>query len=390
MKFAMFTDTFTPSVNGVVTSMYSLISGLEKQGVEVIVFAPGKKTEVVKTTWGKIYYFCGQKSFIYGDVYAVSLKELLSYCESWVEKEDPDLYIIEDPYLIGLMGRYLAWEHKKPSFGMYHAHYEEYVAHIFKGKFKNFWKYLFGKPLMILLRIFHNSFTYTIALSEDVQYYLKDKGIKNTVLIPNAIDCESLKKFKKFDLRKRYKLSKSKKILLCVGRVSFEKQLDLLLRAMTLLDENYHLMLVGKGPELNKLKKLAEEVGISDRITFTGYVPDDELGNYYASADLFVSPSSSETFALVFLEAMSFGLPAVGSNKMGTNSLVKDGHNGYKFISGSPSSLADAIKLCFSDKKKYLKMRKNAIEFTKNFDKNKIARKFIELYIRSQTKRKAS
>jgi len=133
--------------------------------------------------------------------------------------------------------------------------------------------------------------------------------------------------------------------ILFVGRVTGEKQIDVLVQAVALLDPSLdaQVEIVGGGDQRRNLEQLVESLGMTDRFTFTGYVTDEELRNAYSRATLFAMPSIAELQSIATMEAMASGLPVVAANAMALPHLVHDAENGYLFEPGSAQDLADKI-----------------------------------------------
>jgi glycosyltransferase involved in cell wall biosynthesis len=134
--------------------------------------------------------------------------------------------------------------------------------------------------------------------------------------------------------------------ILFVGRVTGEKQIDVLLRALTLLpaELDAKVEIVGGGDQKRNLEHLATELGIADRVTFTGYVTDDELREAYHRASVLAMPSIAELQSIVTMEAMASALPVVAANAMALPHLVHHGENGYLFDPGSSDDLAAKLR----------------------------------------------
>ena len=130
--------------------------------------------------------------------------------------------------------------------------------------------------------------------------------------------------------------------VLFVGRITGEKQIDVLLKAVALLDTqlNTQVEIVGGGDQKRNLENLADSLGIRDRVTFTGYVTDAELRAAYTRATVFAMPSIAELQSIATMEAMASGLPVVAANAMALPHLVHDGENGFLFEPSNPKDLA--------------------------------------------------
>ncbi|WP_139417252.1 glycosyltransferase [Agromyces laixinhei] len=134
--------------------------------------------------------------------------------------------------------------------------------------------------------------------------------------------------------------------ILFVGRVTGEKQIDVLLRALTLLPKELDakVEIVGGGDQKRHLEHMAADLGIADRVTFTGYVTDEQLREAYHRASVLAMPSIAELQSIVTMEAMASALPVVAANAMALPHLVHDGENGYLFEPGSAEDLAAKLR----------------------------------------------
>ncbi|QNE47006.1 glycosyltransferase family 4 protein [Glaciihabitans sp. INWT7] len=130
-----------------------------------------------------------------------------------------------------------------------------------------------------------------------------------------------------------------------VGRVSGEKHLDVLMKAIALIDPalDVQLEIVGGGDQMNQLKQLTRELDIDKRVTFTGYVTDEELRASLTHSTVFAMPSIAELQSIATMEAMASGLPVVAANAMALPHLVHEGENGYLFEPGNAKDLADKL-----------------------------------------------
>jgi glycosyltransferase involved in cell wall biosynthesis len=133
--------------------------------------------------------------------------------------------------------------------------------------------------------------------------------------------------------------------ILFVGRVTGEKQIDVLLHAVALLapELDVKVEIVGGGDQKRNLEHLAQTLGIRSQVTFTGYVTDDELRAAYTRSTVFAMPSIAELQSIATMEAMASGLPIVAANAMALPHLVHDGQNGYLFEPGNARDLADRL-----------------------------------------------
>ena len=168
--------------------------------------------------------------------------------------------------------------------------------------------------------------------------------------VPKGVDAE---RFRPAGPNLRRELAvDGKRVILSVGRFVPIKNTALTIEAMAQLtqrDSTAHLVLVGEGPELGNLKAQVERLGIAGRVTFAGYVPQDELGPYYRSADVFVLASDFDNSPNVVLEAMSCGVPVVATDVGGVAEYVAAGRGGELVPARDSAALARALGDWLSD-----------------------------------------
>ncbi|HEX7974836.1 MAG TPA: glycosyltransferase [Anaerolineales bacterium] len=146
------------------------------------------------------------------------------------------------------------------------------------------------------------------------------------------------------DWRRRYNLDPLRVVFLFVGRVDGEKRIDVLLRALRLLDrEDIQLAVAGRGAVLSDLQSLTARLGLGDRVRFLGFVPDADLPSLLNSVDAFAMPSEAELLSIATLEAMASSRPVMAAKSQALPELVSEGSNGYLFQPGDPSDAARYI-----------------------------------------------
>ncbi|HGJ63871.1 TPA: glycosyltransferase [bacterium] len=230
-----------------------------------------------------------------------------------MEKEKPDIVEIGSPYAIPSWVKSIGNEIGYKTIGFYHADIERTWLSVARIGIES-------KRLRKLARDYikntYQDMDLVITPSMYVERYLNNLGILNTQTVYLGLD-SGMFNIDKIDLgfRARYNIAKEKTILLYVGRFSKEKRISTLLDIFNKLSMNkpdkYHLILVGGGPEEEKITRIKQ-----DNITILPYCNDkDKLASIYNSSDIFVSASDSETFGLCLLEAQSCGLPVVAFNK---------------------------------------------------------------------------
>ncbi len=182
-------------------------------------------------------------------------------------------------------------------------------------------------------------------------------------VVPNGVNLNNFNNvYRDYDYRRRFAMD-NEKIILFMGRLVYEKGIQHLISAMPKILEHYHdtkLVIAGKGGMLDELKAQANNLGISQKVYFAGYLNSKDVKKMYRCADVSVFPSTYEPFGIVALEAMLAGVPVVVSDIGGLNEIVEHGVTGMKSYAGNPNSLADSILNLLFDHKLCDQVVKNA------------------------------
>lgn len=176
---------------------------------------------------------------------------------------------------------------------------------------------------------------------------------------------------------------RTENLIVFLGRVVDEKQIDKLIRAVAKLDKSLDakLEIVGGGDQENHLKALARELGIRDRVKFTGYVNEEYLRNALTRATVFAMPSIAELQSISTMEAMASGLPIVAANAMALPHLVHDGENGFLFEPGNVDDLAEKLtRVLTMPEKQLLKLKKESLKIVESHDIQRTLDTFEALY----------
>ena len=210
------------------------------------------------------------------------------------------------------------------------------------------------------------------------------KPEENIIVVPNGI---TINKFdnqeRDWEFRRNY-ASDNEKIVFFAGRIVNEKGIQILLQAAPKILANYHnvkFVIAGRGPCLDELKGLADYLGISGKVYFTGYLNDVQITKMYKAIDIATFPSLYEPFGIVALEGMLAGAATVVSDVGGLNEIVSHGIDGLKSYAGNPNSLADSILEALYNEELCRSMAKNAREkVIREFNWNTIGKKTLEVY----------
>jgi len=384
MKIAMFTDTFLPQTNGVVTAINNTLEALCKVH-NIWLFIPGKKSFkiekksknlfIVKIPSYQFYQYKGYR------IPTFQLKQISRI----IQKEKFDIIHIHTPFTLGLVGIAMSRLYSIPIVGTYHTYLPEYFPHITKGRFYRVMRRIGDLPTKNFTKYIYSKLDYVIAPSHETGRILKTLGIKNVTVIPNGIKVENLKLKNNFieNIKKKYKIPKQRKILLYLGRISFEKKLSILLQASKILeneDEKLFLLIVGSGPSIKKYKNEAKKLKIKN-IRFTGFVKNGLIPDIYKASDIFVSPSDTEVCPMTFIEAMACGLPLIGVNSGGVKDIIQNRKNGLLAKANDPVSLAFKIKTLIDNEKLLKKMSiMNRNLYFKEYSIKNTTKKLMNLY----------
>lgn len=377
MKIAVFTETYKPQKNGVVVFLSDFLPVISRNH-EVVLFAPGeKKLRVEKVSKNFKIYWVEADDFPFYEGYKVcrisrhEIKKLL-------EKEKPDVIHMHAPVLMGLKTLYESKKLKIPTVATYHTHFPDYVPHLFKGMLQGPLTRFADAPVKKMISYCFSQVDVTTAPTEELRKELESYGISNVIHVPNGILFKKFGKPDKMKFMKEYNIPRNNPVVLYVGRVSFEKKIDCLLRAFRKIP-HATLVIAGTGPSFEKYKELADELKLKN-VIFTGFVKDEMLPSAYASADIFVSASDSETFGLTFVEAMNFGIPVVGVNRLGAKEVIQDGKNGFLVPPDDEGALAAGILKLLKNPELRKKLGAHGKKDAKKYDMNEVSKEFVSIY----------
>ncbi|MDR1997659.1 MAG: glycosyltransferase family 4 protein [Candidatus Margulisbacteria bacterium] len=324
MRIGMFTDTYTPQINGVVTSINSFRQELEKLGHEVFIFAPRLAGSVEREN---VFYF---KSVKYPPLPEHQLAYSLSGHFKIFKDLRLDIIHSHTPFSLGILALFLAKQYRIPLVHTYHTLFAEYVHYVPTA---------IGKKIGVWLstnasRTYCHNCELTIVPSEAMRQELQKYGVANEIdVIPTGVSDHFRDSGDPREIRRKYRVSPDTDIIAYAGRLAREKNIEFLLhmhKEILKVRENILLAVIGDGPHRPQIEKLAAELGLRDKVLFTGYVADKaELSGWYKAARAFVFASLTETQGLVILEAMSVGTPVVAIDAMGITDIIHDNTGGF-------------------------------------------------------------
>lgn len=318
MRIAFFTETFLPKTDGIVTTLCQTIHQLLGLGHEVLIFSPeGGVAEFESCR------IVGMKSKAFPLYPELRLALPRASMRMVLKEFKPDLLHVADPALLGIAGLYYGGgKHggalHLPVVVSYHTDLPEYLHYYGLGFLEPFvWK---------ILRVRHKRATINLCTSAAMVRQLQEHGIEQVALWPGGVDSDLFSPNRHTaEMRNRLTQGHNESpLLLYVGRLSAEKNLESL-RAWLEAFPDARLALVGDGPHRKRLEQHFQGLPAN----FVGFLHKEELASAYASSDIFVMPSRTETLGLVVLEAMSSGLPVVAARAGGIPEMIQDGLSGY-------------------------------------------------------------
>lgn len=374
MNIGIFTDTYKPNINGVVTSIELKKKELEKLGHKVFIIAP-YEPGYKDSEYGVIRL----KSFvlIFQPEYRLAYPPTIKVMKK-MRKLNLDIVHAETPFSLGLIAAYIAKKQKIPFIHTYHTLFAEYVHYL-------------KLPVAITKKaaektsaLFCNICDYIVAPSVDVKSELLRYGVKKDIaVLPTGIDHKNFTGSYEKTVREKYGILDDERVLLFVGRLGKEKNIDFLFESFRQLKsegvEKIKLLLVGDGPYKEELQKLAEEYRINSDVIFAGYVNRGEIAAYYRESDIFVFASLTETQGLVVLEAMASEIPVVAVKASGVEDMIVNNESGY-LTENSLNDFNEKIKLMLSDKCERERIIKNGMERVIQFSPEGTAKQLSDIY----------
>ncbi|MDL2310714.1 glycosyltransferase family 4 protein [Peptostreptococcaceae bacterium OttesenSCG-928-C18] len=383
MKILISTDAYTPMVNGVVTSVKNLKNELTKLGHEVRVLALSQTRHSYKdddaTYMGSIDF-----SKIYPTA-RVSLKyshPLIEDLLAW----KPDIIHTQSEFTTFTISKRIASKLDIPIVHTYHTLYEEYTHYFSPSKTAG--KFIVRK----LTRNIYKKSNAMIVPTKKTEYVLNSYDLKDHIyIVPTGL---SMDKFSfKYDeeelaiLREELNIPLESKVLVTVGRVGKEKNIEELIDFLNIIDnKNIVLVIIGDGPNREFLEKIVYELGLKNNIIFAGMIPNEQINIYYQMADLFVSASTSETQGLTYIEALANGVPILCRDDLCLEQTVVNDYNGYRYKNYDEFKLY--LEKMLTDNIFYNDLAKNAeINVRENFSSEAFANKVLAIYERHVNKK---
>jgi glycosyltransferase involved in cell wall biosynthesis len=381
MKILVGCDTYFPDYNGAARFARQLATSLAQKNHEVAIIAPSTSNRyfIDHVDGLKVYRIPSIPLPVYNRFRIVVPVLTDQKIKKIVAEFKPDIIHVQGHFTVCSAIVYAAKKKNIPMVGTNHlmpeniVHYFHFPDPLEKQLAKIIWGHV--KKVFSQLEVVTTPTTTASQLLYNV-------GFKKTVhAVSNGIDIHRFNPHNK-DLKERYHLPFDRPIFLTVSRLDPEKRIDLVIKAFakSLAKGPAHLLIAGKGQEQPNLEKLTRKLGISEQVTFTGFLSDEELPMIYASADVFVIAGVAELQSIVTMEAMATGLPIIAANAVALPELIKPGQNGYLFKIDDLNELASYIQELSLDPDLRQKLGSNSRDLIYRHNLDGVINQFEELY----------
>ena len=376
MNIGIFTDTFTPEINGVVTSIQSFIAIFEKQGHEVFLFAPnaGFTTEQAPERHTRRY----PSVLVWGKQIRLSVPMIRT---SVVEPLKLDVIHVQSPGPIGMAAVRIGKKLNIPLVYTYHTRVEKY-AHFYLH-----WpEWTENSTYRLLAKTFYNRFdvivTPSLGIKNELAKYIK----KPMVVVPtgvNAWECQQLAaSCSRTKILQRYDLETTDQLLITASRLGKEKNITFIIDSLCealLTNPRVKLLIAGDGPDKDDLVEYVKQKKCGSNVIFLGFVSHAELFALYQASKAFVFASLTETQGLVVLEAFAMGLPVVAVKAVGVEDMVSGDVGGY-LVEQEAYFFAKKASLLLQDQTVWNKKHEEALHRAEEYSIERMAGKILGLY----------
>lgn len=329
MRIALFTETFLPGTDGIVTRLCATLRHLEESQHEVLLVAPEGGPSTYASA--KVVGVPAFRFFLYPDKnFALPRLRVGKILRDF----QPDLVHVLNPAFLGLAGIFFARRYRYPLIASYHTNVPAYARHYH-------WDFL-EPVLWWYFRALHNRAEVNLCTSRATLSELDAHGFHNLALWERGVDVALYRNAPRTQAMRERLLGApdtGQKLLLYVGRLAAEKGIQQVRPCLDAIPEA-HFAIVGDGPHRAEL----ERVFAGTKTQFTGFLHGEELAQAYAAADGFIFPSTTETLGLVLFEAMASGIPVLAANSAPTREVLEEGRAGFIFDPATPSSMVASMK----------------------------------------------
>ncbi|MBS0003085.1 MAG: glycosyltransferase [Thioalkalivibrio sp.] len=378
MRILMLSDVYFPRINGVSTSIQTFTRDLAAMGHEIDLLAPEYpyRTPVpelgIERIPSRYLFFDPEDRMMSGRMIRRMIPALRS--------RHYDLVHIQTPFVAHYSGIRIARALGVPAVETYHTHFEEYLYH--------YLPWLPARWLRSAARGFTrsqcNQVDAVVVPSSPVQETLLAYGVQTPLqVIPTGLDIQRFRDGNGARFRQAQGIAPDRPVLVHVGRVAHEKNIEFLLHVLQRVRvavPEVLLMIVGEGPARRHLERLARQLGLQSSVLFLGYLDRErELLDCYRAGDVFVFASRTETQGLVLLESMALGVPVVALAEMGTRDILAPGR-GALVAREDPEDFGAKVLQLLQNPGLREALAIDAREYAGNWDGPVLAQRMLDLY----------
>ena len=330
MRIAVVTETWPPEVNGVAVTLAKLVQSLSHRNHDVQLIRPrqAKLDEGIRDSNLEEVLMRGMPIPRYPEL-KLGLPSKKTLIKAWTLRR-PDVVHIATEGPLGWSALQAAKVLKLPVTSDFRTNFQSYSKHYGIGWLR--------KPIVAYLRKFHNATACTMVPTRELKKTLGENGFVNLKVVSRGVDTHLFNLGKRDQkLRATWGANDQTKVLISVGRMAPEKNLEQVLKvfdSLRFMGTQVKLVMVGDGPLKEQFKQRYPE------IIFPGMLSQTDLANYYASSDLFVFPSLTETFGNVTLEALASGIPVLAFDCAAARDWVQTDVNGWLIPENKPEKFA--------------------------------------------------
>lgn len=340
LRIAVVTETWPPEVNGVAMTLAKLVQGLSHRNHDVQLIRPRqtKTDSPMSDSSLEEVLMRGMPIPRYPEL-KLGLPSKKTLVKTWTLRR-PDVVHIATEGPLGWSALQAAKVLKLPVTSDFRTNFQSYSKHYGVGWLR--------KPIVAYLRKFHNATACTMVPTRELMRTLSQNGFANLKVVSRGVDTKLFNISKRdTSLRSSWGATDDTKVLISVGRMAPEKNLDQVLKtyeALKVTGQAFKLVMVGDGPLKEQFQKRYPE------IIFPGMLSQTNLAAYYASSDLFIFPSQTETFGNVTLEALASGIPVLAFDCAAARDWVQTGVNGWLIAENNPEGFAAQAVAIFNSK----------------------------------------
>ncbi len=363
LRIAVVTETWPPEVNGVAMTLAKLVQGLSHRNHDVQLIRPRQtKTESpLNDASLQEVLMRGMPIPRYPEL-KLGLPSKKTLVKTWTLRR-PDVVHIATEGPLGWSALQAAKVLKLPVTSDFRTNFQSYSKHYGVGWLR--------KPIVAYLRKFHNATACTMVPTRELMRTLSENGFANLKVVSRGVDTKLFNISKRdISLRDSWGATENTKVLISVGRMAPEKNLDQVLKtyeALKYTGQAFKLVMVGDGPLKQQFQHRYPE------IIFPGMLSQAHLAAYYASSDLFIFPSQTETFGNVTLEALASGIPVLAFDCAAARDWVQTGINGWLVAENNPEGFAAQAVSIFSSKDSLDQMMRTTRQQVVHLDWDQIA-----------------